>query len=572
VNGAAPDDPTTQYARDVCGGRVVAGRLVRLACERHLRDLEEGPARGLEWDAGAAAHAMEFFGCLSLAEGEHEARPFLLEPPQQFIVGCLFGWKGEDGYRRFRTAYVEMGKGNGKSPLAGGLGLYGLTGDGEAAAEVYSAATTREQAGILFRDAKNMVKASPMLREALDVGQANIAFGTSFFRPVSSEHRGLDGKRVHVALIDELHEHPTALVVDKMRAGTKGRRQALIFEITNSGHDRTSVCWRHHEYSVQVLKGKVQNDSWFAYVCGLDPCERHAAEGKDQPAAGCPDCDDWRDERAWPKANPLLGVSVTRKYLREQVAEAEGMPAKQGLVKRLNFCWWTEGETAWLPDELWSRGAGPLDVAGLAGRACCGGLDLASTTDLTAWVLCFPDWPEPGHFTLLPRFWIPKETALEREYKDGVPYRLWDEQGHITLTEGNAVDQDLIEEKVKEDFAAYALGKVGFDPWNSAQITTHLMAEGVEVESFQQSAEKFNEPTKLFESLLRDGKLHHGGHPVLSWCAGNVSVVTTRSGMVRPVKPAHSSPKKVDGVVAAVMALGKAMLAPAAEESSVEVW
>src|SRR5262245_25267135 len=329
----------TQYARDVVEGKIPAGRLVRLAGDRHMRDLEEGSRRELHFDERAATRSIEFFSFLRLAEGEHAGKPFRLEPFEQFIVGSLFGWKGSDGFRRFRNGYVEMGKGNGKSPLAAGIALYGLSADGETGAEVYSAAVTRDQAKIVFADAVKMVTASPALSRRIDRTVNNLAVlsTNSFFRPVSSEARGLDGKRVHIAVIDEIHEHPSSHVVDKMRAGTKGRRQALIFEITNSGYDRNSVCWAHHEYSTKVLDRIIQDDSWFTYVCQLDPCEECQRQGKTQPQDNCPNCDQWTDEKVWIKANPCLDVSITRRYLSEQVREAQGMPSKQNIVKRLNF-------------------------------------------------------------------------------------------------------------------------------------------------------------------------------------------------------------------------------------------
>lgn len=557
-----PSDPVLTYAEDVIAGRVVAGRLVRLACERHLRDLVEGAARGLRWDLSAALHAIEFFKYLHLAEGEHAGKVFEPQPFQKFIVGSLFGWKGPDGFRRFRTAYVEQAKGNGKSPTAAGIGLYGLIADGEAGAEIYSAATTRPQASILFRDAQNMVSASPELKGIIDVSQFNLAhvLSNSFFRPVSSEHRGLDGKRVHMALIDEVHEHPTPLVVDKMRAGTKGRRQAMIFEITNSGYDRDSVCYQHHAYSVELLTGKAENGAWFAFVCGLDACEKHSAEGKTQPVDGCAACDDWHDEKVWPKANPNLGVSVTLKYLREQVEEAKGMPAKEGIVKRLNFCIWTESETSWLSTEVWSRGAGPIDRPSLAAQVCFGGLDLASRKDLAAFVLCFPDVPEPGHYSLLCRAWIPRAQAEFHARESGIPYLLWERQGFVTLTEGDTIHHDRIEEAIKADSELYDLQDIAVDPWNAAQITEHLHDHGIKVVEFAQNIRNFNEPCKWFEGLLIEGKLHHGDNPLLNWCAGNVAVWTDASANIRPVKPEHGSAKKIDPIVAGVMAGARAML------------
>ena len=320
-----PHDPITDYARAVTTGTILAGRLVRLAGARHLRDLAEGPARGLTWSPAHGQHIIDFFPqFLRLAEGEHAGRPFALQPWQQFIVGSLFGWLGSDGYRRFRRGYIETGKGSGKSPMAAGVGLYGLAFDDEAGAEVYAAAVSRDQARIMFSDAVKMVAASPDLAALIDVNVNNLSVrgSNSFFRPVSSEGRGLDGKRVHIALIDELHEHRSDVVVDKMRKGTKGRRQALVLELTNAGYDRESVCWYEHDYSAKVLERVVDNDAWFAYVCQLDACNACRADGKDQPQEACPTCDDFRDERVWIKTNPNLDVSISHKYLRELVARS----------------------------------------------------------------------------------------------------------------------------------------------------------------------------------------------------------------------------------------------------------
>lgn len=557
---AAPPDlhVVTLYARDVVAGDVAAGYLVRLACQRHLDDLEHGAERGLRFDEEAADKALKFFGFLRLAEGEHAGKPFTLQSWQVFVVGSLFGWKRRDGNRRFRTSYAEIGKGNGKSPMAGGIGLYLLVADGEAGAEIYSAATTRDQAKILFRDAENMVDASPALSARIDKSVGNLACAAtnSFFRPVSSEHRGLDGKRVHGALIDELHEHASSIVADKMRAGTKGRRQALIFEITNSGYDRHSVCWQHHEYSRQVLEGSLQNDSWFAYVCGLDPCDACFAQGLRQPKDGCSDCDDWRDEAVWIKANPNLGVSITHTYLREQVDEAIGMPSKQNIVKRLSFCVWTEQVTRWLQLDAWDEcGMVPVRAELLTGRRCYAGLDLASTGDLTALVLVFPDDERDG-LDLLAWFWCPSEGIRQRS-NAGVPYDQWVSQGLIEATEGNVVDYDVIEAKIKDLADTFDLAESAYDRWNSTQLVTNLVRDGATMVPFGQGFASMSAPSKELERLVTGKKLRHGGNPVLRWMASNVAIAQDPAGNIKPDRE-HSS-EKIDGVVAAVMAIGRAM-------------
>ncbi len=576
---AAPTDPTTAYALAVVSGEQIAGRLVRLACQRHLSDLETGAARGLRFDRAAAQRALSFFGFLCLPEVEGKAGvPFVLQPWQKFIVGSLFGWKGPDGFRRFRTAYCEVGKGAGKSPMAAGVGLYGLVADGEAAAEVYSAATTREQAGILFRDAKGMAADSPSLSKRLDVGQHNIAFPAtrSFFRPVSSEHRGLDGKRPHMSLIDELHEHPSPMVVEKMKAGTKGRRQALQFEITNSGYDRTTVCWQHREYSAKVLENHLQDDSWFSYICTLDPCAACRDNGKEFPDEQCPDCDQWDDEAVWIKTNPNLDVSVTTKYLREQVREAKGMPAKEGIVKRLNFCVWTSAITRAIRMDRWDECSQPVDPKELEGLDCFGGLDIGATSDFTAFVLIFPQGDaeiielpgaEPGappiqvmrrSYSVLPWFWIPQHPVRRDPHMTAI-IDAWRKAGHVKTTPGEVVDYDVVLKDIVGLRVRYNIREIAFDRgFQGAAIGTELMREfGDEsIISFSQGIISMNPPFRELCELVVLKRLHHGGHPVLRWMASNTAA-ETRGGLTKPSK--EKSTEKVDGICALVMSLGLAM-------------
>ena len=567
--------PVTQYALDVGAGRIAANKWVRLACARHLADLKGGKKRGLWFDPAAANHIIAFFAeFLIFYEGEWDGQPFLLQPWEQFIVGSLFGWKTKENVRRFRTAYIEMAKGSGKTPLAAGIGLYGLTFDDEPGGEIYSAATKREQAAVLFRDAKAFAEGSEALREILTVGQHNIAFqGTnSFFRPVSSEERGLDGPRPHIALIDEIHEHPNSIVVDKLRSGTKGRRQALIVEITNAGYDRQSVCFQHHEFSEKVLEGIIQNDSWFAFMSGLDVCARCAGEGKTIPQEGCADCDDWRNEAVWPKANVNLGISIKPKYLREQVAEAIEMPAKQNIVKRLNFCIWTESITKWLAADRWAACGTPVDAEALRGRTCYGGLDLSSNLDLTAWVLVFPPVaegvpgadaalsPQGGPYQILCRFFLPGDNMAERVRKDKVPYDVWVRQGFITLTPGNIIDYAFILDQIRRDREAYHVAELAFDRWGSSKITTDLQDLGFQLEGdkslvqFGQGYASMNAPTKEVEKMVLAGELAHGNNPVLSWMVSNVAIKMDPAGNVKPDK--GKSTERIDGIVALAMAIG----------------
>lgn len=571
-----------RYCLDVITGNIPTGRMVFLAVERHLNDLRDGAKRGLYFDQDSAARNIAFFQkFLCLAEGEHDGQPFKLAPFQQFIQGSLFGWKTEDGFRRFRTAYIEQGKGNGKSPLAAGNGLFGLIADKENAAEIYSAAVTKEQAKILFRDAENMVSSSPLLRAkvAKHVNNLSVASTASFFRPISSEKRGLDGKRPHIVLIDELHEHPSPIVTDKMRAGTKGRRQALIFEITNSGYDRESVCFYHHDYSRQVLEGTLENDAWFAFVCQLDVCDECRTEGREQPS--CDNCDNWLDEDVWIKANPNLGISIHPKYLREQVTEALAMPAKEGIVKRLNFCIWTQSETRAISVDQWRLCAGdeaqdPVAwrermLTALKGKVCFGGMDLASTTDIAGDCFIFPKQEGVPKPVLLPFFFIPEEAAKMRVAKDRVPIDLWVKEGFIFQTPGASIDYDFIREHQKAIKRDYRLGELAYDPWNATQLVAQLEKDGFKMVKHQQNIGQLTDPTKSFLKMIRGAEFSHGNNPVLAWMADNLVVKSDASGNLRPVKPENAnSPKKIDGIVASIMAIGRANANPA--QSAPKVW
>lgn len=545
------NDPVREYAEKVVAGEIVAGKPVRQACERHLRDLEEGHKRGLVWSLERAMRAIRFFGFLCLPETDFEVKPFVLELWQKFIVGSLFGWVCQDGTRRFRTGYCEVGKGNGKSPLAAGIGLYGMTADGESGAEIYSAATMRDQAKILWADACRMVEASPGLAKRLKVSGTSITRGGSSFKPVSSEHRGLDGKRVHMALIDEVHEHPTSLVVDKMRAGTKGRLQALIFEITNSGFDRHSICWKHHEYSRKVLDGSMPDDSWFAYICQLD------------------ESDDWKNDRScWVKANPNLGVSIQERYLEERVAEAKGMPSSENIVARLNFCVWTEQSTRAIPMDFWKlcttttlEGAMAWrrrTLQELKGRQCWGGLDLGATSDLCAFVLWFPS-DDAEKDILLPWFWCPSNAIWQRSQRDRVPYDVWQRQGWITVAGEASVRYPILRQEINDLAEQFSIQEVAVDRlFQGAQLSTELMDDGFEVVSFGQGFFSMAAPVKRFLELVAEGKIDHGCNPILNWMAGNAAASTDPAGNQKWDKAKSS--EKIDGIVGATMALGRLMV------------
>ena len=921
-SSSAPD-PVTKYARDVSAGKIVAGPLVRLACERHRRDLKEGPKRGLKWNADKATRALRFFSnVLCLTGGEGDAQPFDLDPSQAFIVGSLFGWEGGDGYRRFRVAYIEEGKGNGKalaldtliptpsgwatmgliragdqvlddlghpcrvvatsgvmlnrpcyrvtfddgeqvvadanhlwltearrsrhpnpggttrgvpkskwgawrlgvrtteeiaatlryangkyqsanhsvslaapldlpnrdllvppyvlgawlgdgdsdtarltcafadaelighvasegvpvteqkrhsvttgrfslsdgtkgggpkkkaatvsgklrqlgllgnkhipseylrsskkqrlallqglldtdgtiskagqvefttihpaladgalelirslglkvtvkvspstlcgrvvgeryrvqffapsslpvfrlsrklarqvdrhsrrrlsgerritacertgsvpvkcitvdsasslflcgrgmipthnSPLAAGVGLYMLMADGEWRPEVYSAAVDRDQANILFRDAVAMARASGDISERVIFSggagrENNIAYleRGGFFRPIASEHkgRGKSGPRVHCALLDEVHEHPTSAMVEFMRAGTKGRKQALIVLITNAGHDKTTVCYQYHEYSrktLERLEPEENTDSFFCYVCGLD-------EG-----------DDWKDEAVWPKANPLLGVAIPHKYLREQVREAIGMPAKQNIVRRLNFCEWTEADAAWLSRDVWDACLTDIDLDDLRGRRCWGGLDLSSKRDLTALSLAFEPG-EDGIWDTITFLWTPKDTLRDREDKDRAPYTTWARQGHLIAIEGRVIDYGWVAKQIGDIQEDYDLQAIGYDPHKIEYLEAELDDQSIEVELIAHSQGFFKpkdgvwmpKSVETLEEQLEKRGIRIQTNPVMTWCAASAVVVMDEHENKKFSKKKATG--RIDGVVALAMALG----------------
>ena len=453
-------DPATGYARAVVKGEIVAGPYVRAACRRHLDDLKTGADRGLYWDKKAAARFYEYCRVvLRLSEGQFEGIPFELHPSQKFICGSLFGWKRKDtGLRRFTRAYIEEGKGNGKSPKCGAIGLYGMTADAEAGAQIYSGGATKDQAGILFADAVKMVHQSPSLSRVIkmsggpgrEYNMAHLKSG-SFFRPVSRETKKTgSGPRPHFALCDEIHEHPDGGVLEILERGFKFRRQPLLVMITNSGSDRNSICWAERKHAVAVALGDVKDDSQFSYVCALDE--------DDEP---------FDDPSCWEKANPLLDVTITREYLAKQVKQARDIPAKANGIRRLHFCQWTDAETAWIARAAWMAVEDDtLDIEDFTGRACYAGLDLSMKKDLTAKALVFPDGVNEAGKPLFAAFvhgYTPAETLLARAEKDQAPYDQWVEAGFITATPGPKIDLAHVARDLLDDAARFDLELVAYD-------------------------------------------------------------------------------------------------------------
>lgn len=451
-----------QYIADVLAGKIVTSKLVRLACERHRQDLADGHTRNLKFSRAKAEHIITFVESFCHhSQGEWAGQRVELAPWQCAMLHILYGWRWADtGYRRFKFAYVELAKGNGKSFLASAIGLYELIASGEPGAEVYSVATKKDQARIVFSEAERMVAASPSLKQRIKSFRDNLHIvGTaSKFQPLSSDEDSLDGPRPQALIADELHAWgSSARKLWDVLANALGKRRSPIFlVITTAGSGEESLCRQQHNYSDKVLSGVHQDDSWFAWVCGLD-------EG-----------DDHLDESTWIKANPNLGVSVKIKELREVVNKAKGDPASLNGVLRLRLGVWTQTHETFIPVDDWAKCGAPIDIASLKGQPCFGGLDLSSTTDISAFVLLFPPYGERKLWAVLPHFFLPADNIEKRAKKDRVPYDVWSRQNLFTLTPGNVIDTQFIREKIKELSTVYAIKEVCFDRAFSADIVPQL--------------------------------------------------------------------------------------------------
>lgn len=553
--------PAELYAREAAGGRVVCSRWIKLAAQRHLDDLRDGAKRGLSFDPAAGQHALDFFSFLRHSKGEWAGQEFILQPWQQFIVWCLFGWKRTvDGARRFRTAYAEIARKNGKSTLAAGIGLYLFFADGEQGAEIFCVATKKDQAKIVFSEAERMRKASPALKSRIVSfrNNMNIPATNSKFEPLSSDEDTLDGLNISGAIVDEYHAHKTRLLIDVIETATAARRQPMTFKITTAGYDRETVCFTDREYAIKVLEGMVQDDTLFAVIFALD------------------EDDNWEDERNWPKANPGLNVSVKLDDLRRKANKAKQDPSSLNSFLRLHLNVWTNQETAAIKMDDWNACVGfslqntdPRKLreemeARLAGAPCFIGCDLSSTEDISASVKLFPPLTSEDKYIVLADFWIPEDN-IDRKVKEfRAPYDVWAREEFLHTTPGNIVDYDIIKARVLADFERYDVRELAFDPWNATQFANSLQSGGIAAErlvKFNQTISMFAEPTKrLIEELVLGRKLAHLGDPILRWMASNLVVWEDGNGNKRPTK--KSSRFKIDGMVALIMALGRAIATP----------
>lgn len=535
-------------------GKIVAGQLVKLACRRHLRDLRDAGRRGLVFDQDAATDAIAFFSRLRQSKGRWAGKPLELRPWQSFVIGCVFGWCWKaSGLRRFRTAYVSVARKNGKTTLAAGVALYLLDFDNEAGAEVYSAATKRDQARLCWSDAQRMVARTPALKRRIRIieSRANmhVIETGSKFEALGADADTLDGLNPHAYIIDELHAHKTRRVVDVLETSTGAREQPLAFYITTAGLERESIYAETDDYAKRVLEGAVEDDAYFAYIAALD---------KD---------DDWRHERVYAKANPSLGVTLALADLVAERDKAIVTPGRMNAFKRLRLNIRTGQFEAWFTPEQIDANRYEFEEADLAGWACFAGLDLASTTDITTLVLWFPD-AEDGGGWILPYFWVPEEAGPRRWERDAVPYPEWIEQGFLKTTPGNVTDYDVIREDIRELAERYGITEIDFDPWNSSQLINQLQEDGATCVKIRQGFATLSAPSKQLEAFIASGKARHNGHPVLRWMLLNAQKREDEQGNIKPDR--KRSAEKIDAVIALVTSLARAIDQPGDGPSAYE--
>lgn len=519
---------------------MVVCRYVRLAAERHLRDLINGPKRGLRWSPESAAYGCDAFRYYRHSKGEWGGQGFKLEPWQMFVIGSVWGWRREDGTRRFRVVWEELPRKNGKSTKLAGVGINMLVIDGEPGAEVYAAATKKDQARIIFDEAKRMVRSSPELSELVQSYKLNLSVDEtgSKFEPLSSDEKTLDGLNPHCLLVDEVHKHKSRALLDVLDTAMGSRRQPLLWMITTAGDDDPeSVYAQENDYAIKVLEGVVQDDNLFAFIATLDEGDR------------------WDDPKVWQKANPNLGVSVKLDDLKRQAAKAKNSPTAQVAFKRLRLNVRTAAANKFISMPVWGKNTGgPFDPDDLRGRTCYGAFDLSSKVDLSCWLKLFPP-AEPGErWRIVPRFWMPADTVEEKSDRDKVQYQRWIHEGHVEVTPGNVIDHAEIEAAILEERRHYRYLAIAYDPWNATQMAVALQNKGLPVFEFIQGIRSYTAPTKELEAWLLAAKLDHGDNPVLTWMASNLKVQPDKNQNLMPSKA--KSIGRIDGMTSLIMAIG----------------
>lgn len=552
-----------RYAEAVVAGDIVACRWVQQACRRQLDDLARFKGKASPYRFNPALTDREgrtyapadnlcaFIERLPHVKGPLADQPIQLEPWQVFILSTVFGWVKPDGKRRFRRSYIEVPRGNAKSTLSSAVGLYMLAADGEGGAEVYSLATTRDQARIVFGDAQTMARKSAGFRSrfGVAVGAHNIhvlASGSKF-EPLSSEGSTLDGLNIHFGCVDELHAHKTRTVYDVVETGTGKRDNSLLWIITTAGSNRAGICYEVRTFVTKVLDGVIADDSQFGIIFGLDTE------------------DDWATEAALIKANPNWNTSVRPDVLLPLQAKAMRLPSAVNNFKTKHLNAWVNADTAWLDMRAWDACADVgLGVEDFAGQPCWIGLDLASKVDIAALVLVFAHPTIDGAYAVFGRYWLPEATVAATENSQ---YAGWARSGRVTVTPGNVIDFGWIESELLELVSRFEVQCVAFDPFQATQLSTRMLAEGLPMLEVRPTVLNFSEPMKTLEALVLQKKLAHDGDPVLAWMASNVVAHLDAKDNIYPRKERPEN--KIDGIVALIMALSQALTGGGATARSV---
>jgi phage terminase large subunit-like protein len=512
---------------------------------------------GYWFDVAAAENVIDFFHlCLKHVKGKLGGKPFYLEPHQQAKTGCIFGWKRPDGTRRYREVFDYEAKKNGKTPWSAGVMLYTMIRDTEPGMELYSAACDIEQAALVYQYAHGMILQEPELRSRIKVYTTRKTFEFlerfAYYRVLSKMPDTKHGLNVHMAIIDETHAHKDSQLIDNIHAGVAARTQPLIIHTTTADWLRPSVCNEKYEYACKVRDGVIHNPAFLPIIYEATPPEDEEVD----PLW-------WTHERAWKQANPNLGISVERSFMEEACREAMEVPRKRNTFKRLHLNIRTGQDTVWFGIEAWDACHDrDFDLAVLQGKPCFAGLDLASTSDLCALVLYFPE----SH-AVLPYFWLPQETVQKRYERNAVPYPLWVEEGHLRVTPGNVTDYDRIREDILSLAQHYHIVEIAIDRWNSTQLQTQLTGDGFEVVPFGQGFASMTAPSKELERLITARLLRHDGHPVMRWMASHCATEEDAAGNMKPAK--NKSAEKIDGIVSLIMAIGRALVAEPAPGPSV---
>ena len=524
------------------------------------------------FDQRKADRALAFFRQLKHTKGQWRGVNFTLLPWQTQAISDIFGTVRENGYRQYTTAYLELGKKMGKSEVAAGIGLYCLTLDNEWGGEVYSCASDRQQAAIVFDVAVSMVEQNAFLRKNIKLvaSQRRMVYlpTKSFYQVLSAQEYSKHGFNVHCVVFDELHAQPDRGLFDVMTQGSgDARTQPLFFVITTAGDDpdRASIGWEVHKRAEDVLLGLKTDPTLYAMIYGLDRENKRIWTGRTYETVtdAWEDSDVWRkawgNKKIWAKVNPSLDHTVAMGKVEDHYAQAQGSVALEKNFRwlRLN-CWEQLKTTSWLGLDFWDLCKGKVDEKRLLGRPCYGGLDLSSKIDMTAFVLLFPPDDINKKWVVLPCFWLPEDRVRERYETDKVPYPEWVQAGLLKTTPGNVIDYDFVEKEIIALRDKFEIREIGFDPWNAMQTAVNLGDEGLTMVEVRQGAKTMSAPMKEIEQLVRGKKLMHSGHPVLRWNVGNVQVKMDENENVRPVK--GKGTERIDGLVAMINAMARAML------------